>query len=395
MTAWRSQLGDWTSKLTRRQPGAAPSPKGVDDKPNPCSTGLLDRIEAANRSTAGRIEELHRDSWQAAQLRHQHIVALLEQQHRDDWDDRRQLHRDTGSTGSAPDHSLDLLGVERRLTALELLVGHLDQTLADGITVTRCDLQTLRLEIAKASDAQTPLQPLSTSSPAESDTYEVRTWDIVGVLQRLSGAQTFAQLVTPTTSPLMAGRLELRRFLSAMTLTYASATQQAELNASDSIPLLPDMVAWLEGHRFEADIMFVDPWHSYDDSITTLRIALDVVRRTGGYVVVHDCNPANVSDIAVLPTKGECWCGATWRAFVDLANSLPPLWRWWVVDTDLGVGVIEVPRASGTAASTPIEIRPMVPAFSSIHDEWAWLESHRLSAMRLVSYSSWLTDVDI
>ncbi len=411
MAAMRDGAGSWESRFGSRGKPSEPRPE-PGDAPWHCSDALIDRIESMHQTTVHRIEELHRDTWAAMNLRHQHIVglleqnhsdmwavgqvrqdrivSLLEQNHRDDWEDRRMLIGGGADPNVHGAHLEKLEKLEQRLKALE-------RSLADGVTVTRSELQSFRLENANASDVRTQaiLDRLPPVATVDSTSSQVRTWDIVKVLQEHNGAQAFLQLLTPTTSELMSGRAELRSFRSVATLTYASVMQQTNIGWSHRLPHLGDLVTWFDHNRIEADIVFVDPWHTYEDSITTLLMALDAVAFGGGYVVVHDCNPARLSQIGPVPPDMEDWCGETWRAFIDVGSSLPAEWRWWVVDTDLGVGVIEVPPRIGTDERAALVVHSVVPESGNSVDAWAWLEAHRGTDTKLVDFNSWLSDLGI
>ena len=143
-----------------------------------------------------------------------------------------------------------------------------------------------------------------------------------------------------------------------------------------------------------SDIVFVDPWHTYDDSLRVLQLGYDMVAR-GGYLVVHDCNPDQSDYTATLPDHcAACWCGETWRAFVDFTANLPADTEWWTLASDLGVGVIPVAERSRRVrrrqrARGRSSFAPLVPSNLDVDGQWAWLEANREQTLRLVSVEQW------
>ncbi|CAB4886402.1 unannotated protein [freshwater metagenome] len=238
-------------------------------------------------------------------------------------------------------------------------------------------------------------------SPSERERFSlaVRKWDVIDLLRREASAQVFAQILTPSTGSDMPGRPEIMRFAAATTLTYASELQRAEMEGVDSLPTLDELEHLLRMHPTRADIVFVDSWHSYDDTVRTLRLALTMIAH-GGFVVIHDCDPPDRD--ASPPTPEDCsslWCGATWRGFVDVTSSLPTDATWWVVEFDLGIGVIElppprdVPRPHNLALRLRRSLASRQPIGGGAPDKvpegddesWAWFLEHRVDALRPVS----------
>jgi len=186
-------------------------------------------------------------------------------------------------------------------------------------------------------------------------------WDVLDHLRRVHGFQELVKIVTPSTSIEMEGRPELTGFTSETTLRYADDMHRAGLpraglpraglpHARDLLTLA-ELVALARRTRVRADIVFVDPWHTYTDSITTLLLAIEIVR-PGGVVVCHDVLP-HEPELVVTPPRSlpASWCGETWRAFVDLTARLPKDWEWSILDVDFGIGIISVPDSFGTTES--------------------------------------------
>jgi len=85
------------------------------------------------------------------------------------------------------------------------------------------------------------------------------------------------------------------------------------------------------------DIVFVDPFHTYACSATDLSGAFALLR-SGGIMVVHDCNPECAALTAPEFVPGD-WLGVTYMAFVDFVLGRDEV-SFYTVDTDYGCGVV-------------------------------------------------------
>lgn len=88
------------------------------------------------------------------------------------------------------------------------------------------------------------------------------------------------------------------------------------------------------------DVIFVDPFHTFEASFELLTVALNHAS-TRAVIVVHDCMPFDVS-LSTEPVDVD-WSGVTFAAFRSFVESLNR--NWFVVDDDFGLGVIgpEIP----------------------------------------------------
>jgi hypothetical protein len=186
----------------------------------------------------------------------------------------------------------------------------------------------------------------------------------------------------------------MTEFGSITAFMYASDFQRDQRPASRHLPTLDDIEGMVSDARAISDIVFVDPWHTYDDSLRVLQLGYDMVA-PGGYLVVHNCLPDQYEFTVGLPEHcATCWCGDTWRAFVDFTANLPADTEWWIVASDLGVGVIRAatcpPRARRRRrARRKSSFAPLVPPNLDVDEKWAWLDAHREQALRLVSVELW------
>ena len=218
----------------------------------------------------------------------------------------------------------------------------------------------------------------------------VRKWDVVDTLRRQHSLQTMVQILTPSTGPDMHGRPEVARFPSVTTLTYAAPQHRREFEDAKSLPTLDELETWCRANPLRADIVFIDAWHAYDDSVRVLDLALSFLTQ-GGWIVMHDCDPPDL-DAAGPPKElvTMLWCGDTWRAFVDVTSALPAGCEWFVVESDLGIGVVHVqpPRRSvlgNHRRATPR--RKQAPEGDEAG--WNWLVEHRDRVLHPMSIAAW------
>ncbi|MDR3416430.1 MAG: methyltransferase domain-containing protein [Nevskia sp.] len=91
------------------------------------------------------------------------------------------------------------------------------------------------------------------------------------------------------------------------------------------------------GIRF--DLIFVDPYHTYRESLTDLYGAMRLLT-PDGVMVVHDCNPPDAAVAAVeFGGPGTAWSGLTYAAFIDFVSG-SSRYQYCTVDTDYGCGVV-------------------------------------------------------
>ena len=89
------------------------------------------------------------------------------------------------------------------------------------------------------------------------------------------------------------------------------------------------------GKRY--DIVFIDPWHSYEGSRQDLELGVELLA-PGGVLVVHDCHPTRPEIAQPEQREGE-WMGVTYLAFLDLMRDRTEL-DYCVADMDYGCAVI-------------------------------------------------------
>ena len=121
------------------------------------------------------------------------------------------------------------------------------------------------------------------------------------------------------------------------------------------------------------DLVFVDGLHHADQVERDVDNAIKHLT-PGGVIVCHDCNPPT-EDSASRSQCGGVWCGDVWRAWVALRARLDA--RMFVVDTDLGCGVI-IPDAD----PSPLDRDPPTTWGEFARDRAHWLNLITVAAFR-------------
>lgn len=127
------------------------------------------------------------------------------------------------------------------------------------------------------------------------------------------------------------------------------------------------------------DVIFVDPFHTYDCSRRDLLLALTLLA-PGGVLVVHDCHPTDPELAAPSFKPGE-WLGQTYLAFLDLMRERPEL-DYSVVDIDYGCGVVRQ-RPPGTRQDRSV-------LSTCDYRDWPTYFQHRRALLNLVGIEAFL-----
>ena len=206
----------------------------------------------------------------------------------------------------------------------------------------------------------------------------MRTWDVARQLLESASSSRYLELLTPSTSPEHTQHIADLDFERAECLLYRTPEYEPYGPRPD-LPTIDDIDSLAPGALF--DIVFVDPWHSMDDSRRVLRWGVRHVA-PGGWLVVHDCWPTALELLGEYPGNGASWCGDTWRAFQELARSQAD--KWCVIDIDYGIGVIG-PTTTSDVHSV------VVNTMSDPAAQWQWMGQHRTDSW-LVAADAWHPD---
>jgi hypothetical protein len=85
------------------------------------------------------------------------------------------------------------------------------------------------------------------------------------------------------------------------------------------------------------DIIFVDPYHTFEQSYDDICLAFKLLN-DNGIIVIHDCYP-KYKELAKKQYKYGPWCGETYKALINF-NYKNNMVQTYVVDCDFGCGII-------------------------------------------------------
>lgn len=128
------------------------------------------------------------------------------------------------------------------------------------------------------------------------------------------------------------------------------------------------------------DIIFVDPYHTYECSRQDLELALALLA-PDGMLVVHDCHPTSLEIASPEFRRGQ-WLGVTYLAFLDLMRERPHL-DYCVVDMDHGCGVVWRP-----AEATRQTSRSWLEAWD--YHDWPVYFEHQNELLQLLGVDDFL-----
>jgi SAM-dependent methyltransferase len=128
------------------------------------------------------------------------------------------------------------------------------------------------------------------------------------------------------------------------------------------------------------DVVFVDPYHSFEASKIDLEYGYKLLK-PGGVLVVHDCNPPD-QDLTSADYHGGYWLGQTYLAFLDFVAQRPEL-EYCVVDTDWGVGLIFRSKGDKPKRRGRLPRRPDIDCFDV--RTWKDFDHYRKRILRLIS----------
>jgi hypothetical protein len=171
--------------------------------------------------------------------------------------------------------------------------------------------------------------------------------DLLSLIAIKSGAKRCLMVTSGTTGKPAACGVSLTHFETLLSVQIGIPHASDAANRRHR-PL--DEVAAELGGLALFEIAFVDPYHSYPDSIAALELA-DSRLADDGWMVVHDCFPPY--ELANPDYQDGPWCGQTFAAFRDLSAASGR--DWFVLDADYGLGVLG-PRFSAGLIVDPIRV---------------------------------------
>jgi hypothetical protein len=126
----------------------------------------------------------------------------------------------------------------------------------------------------------------------------------------------------------------------------------------------------IKGHDIKYDIIFIDGLHHSEQVEKDIRNALNHIV-DGGFILLHDCNPTSY-EAQQVPRRTIAWNGDVWKAFVSFKQLYPNM-KSCVVDTDFGVGVIQVNNN-------------MQPELENVVFDYTYFNEHRKELLNLITF---------
>lgn len=171
---------------------------------------------------------------------------------------------------------------------------------------------------------------------------ELKKYEIINMLARRWQYQFYLEVCTPSTG-FTFGQVDAECLKIRDRFVYRCPRDEDDgsiytyrTTAESSLDVLSTI--WTaKGEAPTYDLIFVDPWHSYDASSDDLRGAWKLLK-PGGRMVIHDCNPPD-AEFASPQHRWGGWCGETYRAYIDFLAFNTGV-EFLTVDTDFGCGVL-------------------------------------------------------
>ncbi len=115
--------------------------------------------------------------------------------------------------------------------------------------------------------------------------------------------------------------------------TYKYRTEAEDID--QEFASLKDIDNATKDLRSEYDLLFLDSWHTYEDSLKILEIGIRIAKPSS-IILVHDCLSRS-SSLSPDYVPGA-WSGVTCFVFREFAKTVNR--EWFVLDSDFGVGVL-------------------------------------------------------
>jgi hypothetical protein len=174
----------------------------------------------------------------------------------------------------------------------------------------------------------------------------MKAYELLHAIASLSAARRCLIVTTGTTGHPTLNGISLARFDNLHSVRIGALDGGTSPNRDYASP---DKVAAELDALAVFDIAFVDPHHSYADSMRGLALAEARVA-DAGWLIVHDCFPPY--ELTGETFQADQWCGQTFSAFRDFATAGSR--AWFVVDGDFGLGVLG-PRGSAAKVHDRID----------------------------------------
>jgi hypothetical protein len=178
----------------------------------------------------------------------------------------------------------------------------------------------------------------------------LRKSDIANLLGRKYNFRRYLEICSSTTGG-QYSEVDRRQYTSCRRLIYRSWRPRWSVPASDILvrgQVIGDAALTALAADAPYDLVFVDPYHTYQCSLRDIRLGLSLLAENG-ILMVHDCSPPGLA-VAGPQFRLGLWWGLTYAAFVDFTLAEPGI-DFYTVDADCGCGLIRRRKGGADAAA--------------------------------------------
>ena len=207
--------------------------------------------------------------------------------------------------------------------------------------------------------------------------------DIVNWLAKQLNYNSYLQISTYTTGNYF-DEIDSTTFLNKSCLNYK--TNNTDNSEVGKIAVRNDHQFYMEDYQMlkkrylnneqKYDIVFVDSYHTFEQTMEDLLLACELVSERG-LIVVHDCKPEKKESIGNEFIEGS-WLGQSYEAFIKFRYQNPQH-SCFVINTDYGCGVIQ----KNVFNKKYLEIPENVTLDEAV--KWSFFKKYHVKLLDLVS----------
>ena len=172
----------------------------------------------------------------------------------------------------------------------------------------------------------------------------MRKYDIINLLGKKFNYNSYLEISSISTGYTY-DRIDSNIFTRKSGIHYIQDTDEIDTNKvprRKDINIEPNKYEYhhnkVRNEDIKYDIVFIDSWHTYQQSLKDIYTALELVSNNG-IIIVHDCCP--YTEDLIGPCNGGEWCGQTYEAFINFRYDHKEL-ETFCVYTDYGCGIISL-----------------------------------------------------
>lgn len=204
--------------------------------------------------------------------------------------------------------------------------------------------------------------------------------DLINAIGKHRKFETYLEISTPTTGNVY-DRVSPLVFKEKTILLYRDRSQRGKRRPDTNAPVTEEYQKSIDalisaGKKY--DVIFVDSFHTFEQSKIDIENAVRLVSANGA-IVIHDCAPIRFETATPYYIAGE-WYGHTYKALLHFRISCAL--NMCVVDTDFGCGVIHMSEPSNaiTTAQTLDQV-----------SEWSYYAANRKELLNLLTIEEFCT----